>query len=134
MKQITSALTKRPIKSKTTNAVEAPQTMLPTTIEHSAYSTASYLTTQQNLNSSGTLNEVVITTRSMNTGIPNVIASQAPSGDTPVRPLMIGLGVGVAIGLVIVIVGSYHWVKRRRRKNRECDEMMPITETGSQEW
>lgn len=70
------------------------------------------------------------------TDIPNVIVAsqQSVPDDTPIKPLVIGLGVGVAIGLVILIVGSYLWVRRRRRKEEECDEMTPITGTGSQEW
>lgn len=70
------------------------------------------------------------------TDIPNVIVAsrQSVPDETPIKPLVIGLGVGVAIGLVILIVGSYLWVRRRRRKEEECDEMRPITGTGSQEW
>lgn len=70
------------------------------------------------------------------TDIPNIIVNSRLSApdETPIKPLVIGLGVGVAIGLVIVVVGSYLWIKRRRRKEEECDEMRPITGTGSQEW
>ncbi|XP_062568590.1 mucin-5AC-like isoform X2 [Saccostrea cucullata] len=110
------------------------------TARPSAPSTKSYQTTLRNFDFyNNTINEdvYVITTLSTNdTDIPNIIVvgRQSASDDPPVRTLLIGLAAGVAVGLVIVVVGCYLWIRRKRRKDLECDEMMPITGTGSQEW
>lgn len=95
--------------------------------------------TTESMDFNNTINEDIVPATKApqnDTDIPNVIVAsrQSVPDDTPIKPLVIGLGVGVAIGLVILIVGSYLWVRRRRRKEEECDEMRPITGTGSQEW
>ncbi|XP_061177572.1 mucin-5AC-like [Saccostrea echinata] len=141
----TKSSTRKAIKTsfkttKTPYQTISTTTLSTSTARSSAPSTISYLTTLRNFDFyNNTINEDVhfVTTHSTNdTDIPNIIVvgRQSASDDPPVRTLLIGLAAGVAVGLVIVVVGCYLWIRRKRRKELECDEMMPITKTGSQEW
>lgn len=50
--------------------------------------------------------------------------------NTPLKPLMIGVGVGVAIGLIIVFGAIYIYLKKRRKDDIFEDEMEPIAKNA----
>jgi subtilase family serine protease len=50
--------------------------------------------------------------------------------NTPIKPLMIGVGVGVAIGLIIVFGAIYIYLKKRRKDDAFEDEMEPIAKNA----
>ncbi|VDH97712.1 Hypothetical predicted protein [Mytilus galloprovincialis] len=52
------------------------------------------------------------------------------SDNTPIKPLMIGIGVGIAIGLIIVIGVIYTYLKKRRKDDIFEDEMEPIAKNA----
>ncbi|CAC5369622.1 unnamed protein product [Mytilus coruscus] len=52
------------------------------------------------------------------------------SDNTPIKPLMIGIGVGIAIGLIIVIGVIYTYLKKRRKDDVFEDEMEPIAKNA----
>ncbi|CAG2216324.1 unnamed protein product [Mytilus edulis] len=63
-------------------------------------------------------------------GSVDIVEPAKRSDNTPIKPLMIGIGVGIAIGLIIVIGVIYTYLKKRRKDDIFEDEMEPIAKNA----
>ncbi|KAK3591925.1 hypothetical protein CHS0354_005145 [Potamilus streckersoni] len=73
----------------------------------------------------------VFSTTPRDTGKPFVAQQRKEAEDTPIKPLLIGLGVGLFAGLVVIAIVAWVCVKKRERKKYERygEELEPIADS-----